>query len=214
MDKLLSRYFSKEKKTPLIEVFDSDNIYDVYSHIVKLLTGYVDIEVSVLQALSYCFYEILDNVLTHSGKLCGTTIQSYDAESNRIKVLVGDDGVGILNSLQENPEYANLEESDALRLCVKDKVTDGKGMGFGLYSTFRLVKLGGLLLEIHSGTHKLTFDGKDVKVLETDYWHGTLVFVNLFSDKEIDPNEVVEYRTDCEDSFIDNFIDDKLSELW
>ena len=34
------------------------------------------------------------------------------------------------------------------------------------------------------------------------------------SDKEIDPNEVVEYRTDCEDSFIDNFIDDKLSELW
>ena len=93
-------------------------------------------------------------------------------------------------------------------------MTDGKGMGFGLYSTFRLVKLGGLLLEIHSGTHKLTFDGKDVKVLETDYWHGTLVFVNLFSDKEIDPNEVVEYRTDCEDSFIDNFIDDKLSELW
>lgn len=129
VDKLLSRYFSKEKKTPLIEVFDSDNIYDVYSHIVKLLTGYVDIEVSVLQALSYCFYEILDNVLTHSGKLCGTAIQSYDAESNRIKVLVGDDGVGILNSLQENPEYANLEESDALCLC-KRQSDRWKGNGF------------------------------------------------------------------------------------
>ena len=50
----------------MIEVFDADTIYNTYNDIVGLLNSKPDIEISVLQALSYCFYEVLDNVLTHS----------------------------------------------------------------------------------------------------------------------------------------------------
>ena len=51
-----------------IDVFDEKNIYDVYHRVVSVLTKHLDIETTVLEAMSYCFYEILDNVLTHSGK--------------------------------------------------------------------------------------------------------------------------------------------------
>ena len=40
------------------------NNYSVYQRVVSVLTQYIDIETTVLQAMSYCFYEILDNVLT------------------------------------------------------------------------------------------------------------------------------------------------------
>lgn len=77
VDSLLKRYFNECEGYPLIEVFDNENIYNVYSDIVRSLTNYPDIELSVMQALSYCFYEVLDNVLTHSGKNCGTAISLY-----------------------------------------------------------------------------------------------------------------------------------------
>ena len=63
IDSLLNYYFKDCNAQPLIEVFDTENIYNVYSDIVKSLTNYPDIELSVMQALSYCFYEVLDNPL-------------------------------------------------------------------------------------------------------------------------------------------------------
>ena len=62
-----------------IDVFDEKNIYDVYQRVVGVLTQYIEIETTVLQAVSYCFYEILDNVLIHSGKELGTVITHYVA---------------------------------------------------------------------------------------------------------------------------------------
>ena len=70
----------------------------------------------MLQALSYCFYEVLDNVLTHSERKCGTAIMHYASETNKIQILVADDGIGVAASLRANPKYANISESDASRL--------------------------------------------------------------------------------------------------
>lgn len=49
-----------------IDVFDSVSLNRVYQDVINVLTAHQDIEVSVLQALSYCFYEILDNVHTRA----------------------------------------------------------------------------------------------------------------------------------------------------
>ena len=51
-----------------------------------------------------------------------------------LKILIADDGKGIRASLSENAKYKDIDEGEALRLCLKDSVTDGKGMGFGLYA--------------------------------------------------------------------------------
>lgn len=215
VDKLIKRYFADANRHPMIEVFDHDTIYGTYRDIVALLNSYPDIEISVLQALSYCFYEILDNVLTHSERKCGTAIMSYIPEASKIQILVADDGIGIATSLRTNPTYADISESDAVRHCIDDGVTDGKGMGFGLYSTSRLIKNVGITLEIHSGGSKLLYDGVNIRMEEALEWQGTIVYFELHSDKEIDPNNVVDNRTDCKNQFNEEFCgEDELDNLW
>lgn len=91
----------------------------------------------------------------HSGKPLGTAITHFDAANDTLRVLVADDGIGIRESLAENKKYQDISEEDALRMCLEDSVTDGKGMGFGLYATSRLMKNIGLQFIIHSGNHKL-----------------------------------------------------------
>ncbi len=215
IDKLLHKYFIADEVTPNIEVFDTKNIYAVYSDIVNLLNGYPDIELSVLQGLSYCFYEVLDNVLTHSEKVCGTVMMRYVPKRALIQILVADDGIGIQKSLSSNPLYANLSEEEALKRCIEDKVTDGKGMGFGLYTTSRLINNVGIRLDIHSGNSVLKYDGMHTLIDKDDCWQGTIVYFELHSDKDFDPNEIVEYRTDCVSQFNEAFMNDaKLDELW
>lgn len=215
IDRLLKRYFTMEGAPITIEVFDKDSIYSVYADIVRLLNAYPDIELSVLQALSYCFYEILDNVLTHSEKLCGTTILCYAKDQKMIQLLVADDGIGIKASLAQNAAFKEASETEALRRCIEDRVTDGKGMGFGLYSTARLIKNAGIQLVIHSGHSLMIYDGKETVVKQADFWQGTLVYFELHANKEIDPNEVVDNRMDCEGQFNDTFMEhDEIDELW
>ena len=200
---------------PTIEVFDNDNIYDVYVDIVKTLKNSPDIELGVLQLLSYCFYEILDNVLTHSGKKTGTVLMYYEPERSSIKILVADDGMGIWQSLSANVAYKDVTEAEAIRLCLKDRVTDGKGMGFGLYSTICLIKNVGIVMEIHSGQHLLRTDGETEQVNEAPLWQGTIIYFELHTDREIDPNSILENRADAESEFNETFIDTSdLDELW
>ena len=46
-------------------------------------------------------------------------------------------------------------------------------------------------------------------------WQGTIVYFELHSDKEIDPNDVVDNRTDCESQFNEEFCgEDELDNLW
>lgn len=216
INSLIQKYFADCATDTTIDVFDSKNIFDVYKRIVKVLNCQPAIELSVLQGLSYCFYEILDNVLTHSEKQCGTVLTCYQPDRIAIRILVADDGIGVKESLRTNKKYAEITEAEALVLCIKNGVTDGKGMGFGLYSTLRLINSAGIHFEIVSGKHILrrTDNGIEVNKNDTE-WQGTLVYVEISADKEIDPNDIVENKTDCESEFNEMFFsDDELDNLW
>ncbi|MDO5447192.1 MAG: STAS-like domain-containing protein [Prevotellaceae bacterium] len=211
---LLKQYF-KGIDDVTIDVFDAHTLNDVYQHVFTALTSHFEIEVSVLQALSYCFYEILDNVHIHSGKPLGTAITYFDAGKETLRLLVADDGMGIRQSLAENEQYKDVGEADALKMCLQDSVTDGKGMGFGLYATSRLMKNIGLNFILHSGNHKLVSKDNDTSVVEDDYWQGTIIYMELSTSKDIDPNDVVNHRTDAEEQYNEAFIDtDGLESLW
>ena len=211
---LLNKYFPiKENVT--IDVFDAHTINDVYKQVLRALTSHFEIEVSVLQSLSYCFYEILDNVHIHSGRSLGTSITHFDATCDVLRILVADDGMGIRESLAENEKYKTISEADAIRVCVEDSVTDGKGMGFGLYATSRLMRNIGLQFIIHSGNHKLIYQEGKADVIENGYWQGTLVYMEITTSREIDANEVVDYRTDAADQYNQSFVEsDELETLW
>lgn len=200
---------------PVIEMFDSESIHAVYKDIVNILKMQMDIELGILQTLSYCFYEILDNVLTHSMKSCETAVMRYTPEKAKIQIMVVDDGIGIQRSLSENDAYRNISEAEALAQCMLDKVTDGKGMGFGLYSTACLIRQAGIILKLYSGKHILIYDGVEERIEETGSWQGTVIYFELYSNKEIDPNSVLENRTDAVSEFNDEFLDTgDIDNLW
>ncbi len=212
---LIKQYFSSKNEDLTIDVFDEKNIYDVYQRVVGVLTQYIEIETTVLQALSYCFYEILDNVLIHSGKDLGTVITHYDAANHVLSFLVADDGIGVRESLSENEKYTEISESEALRICIKDAITDGKGMGFGLYSTSLLARDAGLKFEVRSGNHTLTLQSGDEAISESEFWQGTIIYLQIQTNKEINPAEVVANRTNVAAQYNETFLNDnELEELW
>lgn len=194
---LLKQYFDNQKDVS-IDVFDAHTFNNVYQNVLKTLTSHFEIEISVLQALSYCFYEILDNVHIHSGRPIGTTMTHFDSSKEVLRVLIADDGIGIRESLAENEKFRNVDEGEALQLCLQDSVTDGKGMGFGLYATSRLMKDVGLQFIIHSGNHKLISKDGEIKVQENGFWQGAIVYMEISTSREIDPNEVVDHHIDFE----------------
>lgn len=212
---LIKQYFSSAGNDLTIDVFDEKNIYEVYQRVVSVLTQYVEIETTVLQAMSYCFYEILDNVLTHSGKEMGTVITHYDASEHVLSFLVADDGIGVQASLSENEEYVEISEPEALRICIKDAITDGKGMGFGLYSTSLLARDAGLRFEIRSGKYTMLVQEGRESTMDSAFWQGTIVYLQLRTNNEIDPAEVVANRTNVAAQYNEIFLNDnELEELW
>lgn len=214
VDTLLRQYFPASENV-CIEMFDEKNIQQVYRRFVEVLIHQPEIETSLLQGMSYCFYEVMDNVIIHSGKTVGIVITNYSEPDHLIQILVADDGMGIQASLAQNSEYANITEGQALEYCIKDNVSDGKGMGFGLYSTSRLITTAGHRLIIRSGNHTLSANG-DLTVLESEPWQGTIVYFELRSNMDIDPASVVDHRTDPAEEFDDLFLDDapQLDKLW
>ena len=214
INKLIGMYFAGFP-TPDILTFDSESINDECNAIVSNLLKIHDIELSVVQSFNYCLYEVLDNVLTHSGKKSGVLVSRYAAEKQQIQVLVADDGMGIHKSLIENDLYKDLTEKEALQHVILDKVTDGKGMGFGLYSTKNLITFAGGSLVIASGQHKLVYDGLRSSVCENEKTEGTVVYLAVNANREINANDVVDNRTDCAADFNEAFLeDDDLDNLW
>ncbi|MBQ6081576.1 MAG: ATP-binding protein [Bacteroidales bacterium] len=214
VDTLLHQYFPTSGNL-CIEMFDEKNIQQVYRRLVEVLIHQPEIETSLLQGMSYCFYEVMDNVLIHSGKTVGIVITNYSEKDHIIQILVADDGMGIKASLSLNDNYANITEAQAIEYCIKDKVSDGKGLGFGLYSTSRLINTAGHRLIIRSGNHTLTANG-DLNISESEPWQGTIVYFELHSNMDIDPASVVDHRTDPADEFDELFLDgdEELEKLW
>lgn len=211
---LIKHYFEPGQDVT-IDVFDAASLYSIYRNVMRTLTSHMEIEVSVLQALSYCFYEILDNVHIHSGKPLGTAITYFDQSQNMLKILVADDGMGIWRSLKENPSYADITEEESLKACLQDFVTDGKGMGFGLYATSRMMKDAGMKFVIHSGNHRLIIQDGKTEVTDNGFWQGTILYMELNTSKVIDPQSVVNHRTDAEGEYNEGFIEtDELTSLW
>ena len=211
---LLDKYFKGAEKVS-IDVFDAQTLNTVYKDVVTTMTSHFEIEVSVLQALSYCLYEMMDNVHIHSGKPLGTAMTYYDNTKKTLSILIADDGMGVRASLSENEKYREITEEKALKMCLEDKITDGKGLGFGLFTTSRLVESIGKEFILHSGSHKLIIKDGLTSVIENGFWQGTLIYMELGTGVEIDPNQIVDHRTDVAEEYNETFVEsDEIESLW
>lgn len=210
----------KDSTGKCIEIsrFDEETIFGIYDSIIKILDSFPSIELTVLQGLGYCFYELLDNVLNHSEENNGWVVAHYYKTESTIRIMICDTGIGIHKSLTTNPKderFKSYTEDEAISECINDKVTNGRGMGFGLYSTANLIKNCESELIIYSGNKKLHFNQEGKTVEDIPYWQGTIIFLKLRSDITIDPDKVVDYKTDCADQYNEMFGQEQsLDDLW
>ncbi|MBQ3699241.1 MAG: hypothetical protein II886_04950 [Prevotella sp.] len=88
-------------------------------------------------------------------------------------------------------------------------------MGFGLYTTSRLVDRIGKKFVLHSGSHKLIIENGITSVIENGFWQGTLIFMAIGTGREIDPNQVVDHRADAAEEYNESFVEtEELESLW
>ena len=67
----------------------------------------------------------------------------------------------------------------------------------------------------HSGNFRLVYLNNQTDVLSSDFWQGTKIFLELETNKEINPHNVVANRTDCAAEYNETFLkDNELDKLW
>ena len=134
---ILDKYF-KGRENISIDVFDAQTLNAVYRDVVNAMTSHFDIEVSVLQALSYCLYEMMDNVHIHSGKPLGTAMTQYDDQLKVLRILIADDGMGIRESLAENEKYKDITEPMPQRNITKHLLKQENWNRYGRIQVHRI----------------------------------------------------------------------------
>jgi hypothetical protein len=201
-----------------INEFNPTNIYQLQDQLNLILHNNADISREVRELLFYCLNEIMDNVLVHSGNKNGWICCQSFKQSKEIRLIICDNGVGIHNSLTKNPKskYANLSEKESLAICIQKGVTNGEGLGFGLFATSRFIKENGGDILIYSGSHYLMNQGPEYPVSQGDRWMGTIVFLKINTNIAVDYRLIMPKEHSLPDDYQD-FIDKNFganNDLW
>lgn len=175
---------------------DSIEIRDLVDSVVDEMLSKDEIEKGILEGITWCLYETMDNALRHSESNCGYFMGAYTPSNKRLSICVFDNGIGIYNSLKTSRRVSPESPLDAITLALRERVTrDEKiGQGNGMWGLSRIVENNGGSYTVISGGALLSFiDGKQ-KVFKSR--HGviypseklgtTMVDFQLDCSKEID----------------------------
>ena len=120
------------------------------------LTDQVHCEEGVIDSITWCLYEVLDNVFQHSQADTGFVMMQLHKEERRCVIAVGDTGIGIQKSLAIT-RAAELEilrnPGRSINHSMQKGVTSkgGQNQGNGLYGLRRAVEINGGQLSVRSG---------------------------------------------------------------
>jgi hypothetical protein len=68
---------------------------------------------------------------------------------------------------------------------------------------------------MHSGKHKLIRKDGQESVVENGFWQGTLIYMVIGTGEEIDPNQIVDHRTDVVEDYNETFVESsEIESLW
>jgi len=117
----------------------------------------------VIDSLTWCLFEVLDNVFQHSRAGSGFVMMQLHVRSRMAVVCVSDTGIGVLNSFRESRTNPSSDDYDALKKAVQERVTSKpKNMGNGLFGLIRVVGINGGRMEIRSGRGSLRYEDRSL----------------------------------------------------
>jgi hypothetical protein len=201
-----------------LKAFNQESLYPLQNELNMILYQHGGISKEVLQLLFYCLGEIMDNNIVHSGINSGWVSAQYYPNSHEIRLTICDQGNGIHHSLTTHPNsrYQGVSEAEALDLCIQRGVTNGEGLGFGLFATSQFILKNNGDLLIYSGNHYLLATEGDYEVREGDYYKGTLVSLRINTNVPVDYKDIMPAHhtlPDDYDFFVDKYFGED-NELW
>lgn len=201
-----------------LKSFDADSIYRLQDELNMILYQNGGIAKEVLELLFYCLGEIMDNTLIHSGLNSGWVSAQFYPRKEEIMLTICDYGEGIHKSLTSQPEtkYKDITESEALDLCIQRGVTNGKGLGFGLFATSQFILKNSGELLLYSGSHYLTAKNGKYEIKNGNYWKGTVVSLKINTNIPVDYKSIMPVNHTLPDDyqfFVDKFFGQD-NELW
>ena len=136
--------------------------------------------------LTYCIREIFRNVIEHSQAEQFGFCAQYRPSLNRVSFAIIDRGIGLKESLKNNPNLTLFDDKEAIRPSLKPAVSgkvyagqkrkpkgEWANSGYGLFMTSNICKKGGGFY-IASGSTGYYLSEKNEKYLETPF-EGTAV---------------------------------------
>ena len=204
---------------PLDKVFrfnSSLQVAKLSQSYVNTLSTLCECESGVLDSISWCINEVMDNVLTHSGGKEGYVMAQLHNRTNHAAFCVYDSGVGIFNTLRGSKHHPR-KEIDALSLAIQEGIGDGKGQGNGLYGLYESVLRNSGILSLTSGKSSIMLtENGSMKKYEyvpclSELAKGTIVDFQINLDQKIDFKSIFSSITSNYELF-DSRIDEMLSE--
>lgn len=121
-------------------------------------------------ALTFSIREIIRNVFEHSESRHVDYCAQYWPSYHKVEIAIADSGIGLRQSLAENPYVETSTDSDAIQQALMPAISSKNyrgalvdtddpwhNSGFGLYMISRMCRLGGEFL-ICSGDHGIRLD--------------------------------------------------------
>lgn len=118
----------------------------------------------VIEGLTWCLNEIMDNVLQHSLTARGYVMGQIHKSTKHIAFCIFDPGQGIYNSLKPS-KHSPRNPTDAITMAVKEGVTRDTaiGQGNGMWGLHNIVKANSGMLVITSNSASYMLKGDEIK---------------------------------------------------
>ena len=162
-----------DKKTPYPKKEETDNILKINS--------FYKSSSSKRFIILQCIAELSSNFMEHS-VLDTKSILLASGNHDYFEIACADTGNGIITNLKPIIEGRSTNVCNIIQKSIEKGVTSKKGtnhMGQGLWLVDQFVTEGGGELYIISEGAYLKHRGKIVKVGESPYWKGTIIYVKL-----------------------------------
>lgn len=127
------------------------------------------------------FSELFQNFISHAEKDTLSVIVVH-GNRNKIEIACADNGIGIINSLKENPRYNQFKPEILFHKVLQRGVTSKEHtnhLGYGLYYVNEVVSRLKGQMSIYTDDMTLQNIHGKIKVSRIAQWQGTLINVNI-----------------------------------
>ncbi|MFD1141870.1 hypothetical protein ACFQ4C_12155 [Larkinella insperata] len=186
--------------------FSQGNSY--INEIVEILKGMQLATSGMLDIISFSLGELLGNITEHSLVDEGWMVAQYYPSKEVVRIMVADTGQGIHAALTTKPrdaKYTSYSPHQAIEECIIKGVTNGNGRGNGLYGVANFVKENGGILTICSGNCTLMYSNTEKRVLDSPFWQGTAVYLEINSNKPVKQELILDGHVGFAEDFDDWF---------